>query len=136
MQPYRLEMGTALRNDRGDNLYQFWGDRLTEALNSELEQEKRPVLVNLASNEYFKSLNKKKLAARIVTPSFKDLKNGQYKIISFYAKKARGLMAAYAVRNKIRQVDKLKGFDLAGYRFNEALSGKDDWVFTRDVVPA
>ena len=122
MQPYRLEMGTRLENDRGKDLYEFWGDIITDALNDEL-QAGDGVLVNLASNEYFKSVRKKKLNARIITPQFKDWKNGQYKMISFYAKKARGLMCRYAITNGITQADDLKGFDLAGYRFSGERGG-------------
>lgn len=133
MQPYRLEMGTSLQNPRGRNLYQFWGGRITERLNQELaDQAQPPVVVNLASNEYFKSVQPKALQARLITPVFKDLKNGQYKIISFYAKKARGLMARYIIQNRIDTPDAIQGFDLDGYQFNESLSSGDTWVFTRD----
>lgn len=131
MQPYRLEMGTRLENKRGKDLYEFWGDIITDALNDEL-QAGDGILVNLASNEYFKSVRKKKLNARIITPQFKDWKNGQYKMISFYAKKARGLMCRYAITNSITQADDLKGFDLAGYRFSEEQSSGDSWTFLRD----
>lgn len=131
MQPYRLEMGTRLENKRGKDLYEFWGDIITDALNDEL-QAGDGVLVNLASNEYFKSVRKKKLNARIITPQFKDWKNGQYKMISFYAKKARGLMCRYAITHGITQADDLKGFDLAGYRFSEEQSSGDSWTFLRD----
>ncbi len=131
MQPYRLEMGTKLENKRGKDLYEFWGNIITDALNDEL-QAGDGVLVNLASNEYFKSVRKKKLKARVITPQFKDWKNGQYKMISFYAKKARGLMCRYAITNGITQADDLKGFDLAGYRFSEEQSSGDNWTFLRD----
>lgn len=131
MQPYRLEMGTRFENKRGKDLYEFWGNTITDALNRELEAGDG-VLLNLASNEYFKSVRKKQLKARIITPQFKDWKNGQYKMISFYAKKARGLMARYAITNNISQVDDLKGFDLAGYRFSEEQSSGDNWTFLRD----
>ena len=131
MQPYRLEMGTRFENKRGKDLYQFWGDTITDALNRELDADDG-VLVNLASNEYFKSVKKKQLNARLITPQFKDWKNGQYKMISFYAKKARGLMARYAITNGITQADDLKGFDLAGYRFSEEQSSRDNWTFLRD----
>jgi cytoplasmic iron level regulating protein YaaA (DUF328/UPF0246 family) len=130
--PYRLEMGTGFKNERGKNLYEFWGDRLTDKLNNELKDDDAPVLVNLASNEYFKAVKTKKLKARIITPVFKDLKNGQYKIISFYAKKARGLMAAYISENQIDEPEMIKAFDTAGYVFNPDLSQEDTWVFTRD----
>lgn len=135
MQAYRLEMGTRLENAQGKNLYEFWGMAVTDYINSELQKEDDGVLVNLASNEYFKVLKPKKIEGRIVTPVFKDKKAGQYKIVSFYAKKARGLMVRYAADQCIRKVDDLKGFDYAGYRFNAELSGDDEWVYTRDEAP-
>ena len=132
MQAYRLEMGTGFTNSRGKNLYEFWGDVPTEALNTLAEEQGSEVLVNLASNEYFKVVKKKSLKPRIVTPVFKDTKNGQLKVISFYAKKARGMMAAYIIKNRLKDVESLKAFDVAGYRYNEELSvKKDELVFTR-----
>ncbi|WP_029655619.1 peroxide stress protein YaaA [Marinobacter daepoensis] len=131
MQPYRLEMGTRFGNTRGKDLYAFWGTRITEALNHRLANDDK-VLVNLASNEYFKSVQKKQLDARLITPQFKDWKNGQYKIISFYAKKARGLMCRYAIQNRITQADDLKGFNLDGYYFSEDQSDSNNWIFLRD----
>lgn len=131
MQPYRLEMGTKLANGRGKDLYAFWGDVVTDDLNRTLSDQAEPVLINLASNEYFKSVKPKNLQGRIITPVFKDWKNGQYKIISFYAKKARGLMCRYAIKNQITDVEQLKQFDLAGYQYDELLSQGDSWVFTR-----
>lgn len=131
MQPYRLEMGTRFENTRGKDLYAFWGSKITEALNQLLASDDK-VLVNLASNEYFKSVQKKHLDARLVTPQFKDWKNGQYKMISFYAKKARGLMCRYAIQNRITQADDLKGFNLDGYYFSEDQSDNNNWVFLRD----
>jgi hypothetical protein len=131
MQPYRLEMGTKFENSRGKDLYAFWGTKITDELNRLLKADDG-VLVNLASNEYFKSVLKKELDARLITPQFKDWKNGQYKMISFYAKKARGLMCRYAIQNNITQADDLKGFDLQGYRFSEEQSDADNWVFLRD----
>ena len=131
MQAYRLEMGKKLDNDRGTNLYQFWGDIITENLNAAIAAQGDDVLINLASNEYFKSVNKKVLKAEIITPAFKDWKNGQYKMISFFAKKARGLMARYIIENKITDVEKLKNFDVAGYQFSSEFSKGNDWVFTR-----
>ncbi|MEC9387755.1 MAG: peroxide stress protein YaaA [Pseudomonadota bacterium] len=131
MQPYRLEMGTRFENTRGKDLYAFWGSKITEALNQLLASDDM-VLVNLASNEYFKSVQKKHLDARLVTPQFKDWKNGQYKMISFYAKKARGLMCRYAIQNRITQADDLKGFNLDGYYFSEDQSDNNNWVFLRD----
>lgn len=131
MQPYRLEMGTRFENTRGKDLYAFWGNKITDALNQLLANDDK-VLVNLASNEYFKSVQKKHLDARLVTPQFKDWKNGQYKMISFYAKKARGLMCRYAIQNRITQADDLKGFNLDGYYFSEDQSDNNNWVFLRD----
>ena len=128
MQAYRLEMGTKFANARGADLYQFWGDLIT----TELNQMKTPVLVNLASNEYFKSVQAKDIAARIISPVFMDKKNDNYKIVSFYAKKARGLMSRFIIKNRITDVEKIKSFDTDGYRFNPAMSEADKWVFTRD----
>lgn len=135
IQPYRLEMGTKFKNDRGPNLYHFWGSTLTESLKQELQDDDN-VLVNLASNEYFKSIKAKSLETRMITPVFKDMKNGQYKMISFYAKKARGLMSAYIIKNRITAIEELKGFDLEGYSFNPEMTQGDDWVFTRNIESA
>jgi hypothetical protein len=134
MQAYRLEMGTKLANSRGNNLYQFWGDIITNELNKALTEQGDDVLINLASNEYFKSVKTKSLNATIITPAFRDWKNGQYKMISFFAKKARGLMARYIIENQLNDVEKLKDFDLAGYQFNSEFSQGNDWVFTRKVL--
>ena len=131
MQPYRLEMGTKLKSRRGDDLYDFWDDRINAAINRELAGLDSPVLVNLASNEYFKSAQPEKLGARIITPMFKEERNGEYKFISFTAKKARGLMSRYIIRNRVEDPEDLMGFDLEGYRYNEDLSGADKPVFTR-----
>lgn len=128
MQAYRLEMGTKFANSRGADLYKFWGDIIT----NELNRVESSVLVNLASNEYFKSVHKKDLSARIITPVFMDKKNDKYKIISFYAKKARGLMSSYIIRNRITEVEQIKNFDTDGYSYNAALSEADQWVFVRD----
>lgn len=136
MQAYRLEMGTRYENDRGKDLYQFWGDVITDTLNKHLKAAKTDVLVNLASNEYFNSVQKEKLKATIITPVFKDLKNGQYKIISFFAKKARGLMSAYAIKKGITDPAKLKRFNWEGYQYSKELTKGDQWVFTRDEPPA
>lgn len=135
LEPYRLEMGTRLKTASGDNLYQFWGDRITAALNEELKTS-GDVVVNLASNEYFKAVQPKVLNARLITPVFKDFKNGQYKIISFYAKKARGLMSRYIIQNRIDAPEAIKAFDLEGYYFSPEQSKGDTWVFLRDEVPA
>ena len=131
MQPYRLEMGTAFANTRGKNLYEFWGDIITNLLNDTLAQAGSDILVNLASQEYFKSVNTKKLKARLITPVFKDEKNGKYKIISFYAKRARGLMVRYAAEHNITDPEMLKNFDYEGYSFNAAASNESEWVFMR-----
>lgn len=133
MLPYRLEMGTAFANAKGKDLYAFWGNALTEQLNAELAEQGSQTLVNLASNEYFKAVKPKLLNARIITPIFKDWKNGQYKIISFYAKKARGLMARYAADQRIENPEELKYFNYEGYAFAPELSNETDWVFTRRV---
>lgn len=131
MLPYRLEMGTDLLNPRGRNLYQFWGDRITEALNAALEAQGDGILINLASNEYFKAVNLKKLEGQVFTPQFKDEKSGQYKMISFFAKKARGRMAAWLLQNRIRHPDDMRAFDVDGYRYNGDLSTAQSPVFTR-----
>ena len=130
IQPYRLEMGTKLENSRGKNLYQFWGNRLRKSLESESELSDK-ILVNLASNEYFKAVEAKKLNTQIITPIFKDWKNGQYKLISFYAKKARGLMSRYIIDHQINDAERLKNFDSDGYCFSADMSKGDDWIFTR-----
>ena len=136
MQPYRLEMGLKFTNQRGENLYEFWGEQLTDTLNADLVSAKTEVLINLASNEYFKAVKPKLLNADIITPQFKDLKNGQYKMISFFAKKARGLMARYIIDNRITEPEALKSFSEAGYYYSDEQSQGDQWVFLRDEVPA
>ena len=130
MQAYRLEMGTKFATQRGDDLYSFWDGIITAELNNLLKGPDA-VLLNLASNEYFKAVKQKNIHARIVTPIFMDYKTDKYKIISFFAKKARGLMSAFIVKNKITQVEDIKGFDAGGYAFNETMSEGDKWVFTR-----
>ena len=132
MQAYRLEMGTRFENTRGNNLYAFWGDKITRQLNKQLKQNKSQTLVNLASTEYFKSVDVSSLNADVVTPIFKDEKNGVYKIISFYAKKARGLMAAYAIKNGITDAKGLKRFTVDGYAYQADQSNDKEWVFTRE----
>ncbi len=134
MQPYRLEMGTKLKNERGDNLYEFWGEQITDAINTQMADSKDKVLVNLASNEYFKAVKKKSLETQIITPRFEDEKNGQYKVISFYAKKARGLMVKYAADNKLTSAEQLKQFDLAGYYYVDEASDEETWTFRRDAA--
>lgn len=132
IQPYRLEMGARLRTKRGADLYAFWAGKLTAALNAAIAEQKQPLLINLASNEYFNALDAAAIDARIITPTFKDLKNGRYKFIYFYAKKARGLMISYIVKNRVSTLKALKEFDWQGYRFCEAQSRGDEWVFLRD----
>ena len=132
MQAYRLEMGTRFENTRGNNIYAFWGDKITQQLNKQLKKNKSQTLVNLASTEYFKSVDISSLNADIVTPIFKDEKNGVYKIISFYAKKARGLMAAYAIKNGITDAKGLKRFTVDGYAYQADQSNDKEWVFTRE----
>ena len=132
IQAYRLEMGTQLNNSRGKDLYAFWGDIITESINQILKKQPNRALINLASNEYFKSIKTDKLNANVITPIFKDQKNGTYKIISFFAKKARGLMSRYIIQHKLTNPEDIKEFNLAGYSFNASASSKDKWVFTRD----
>ncbi len=134
IQPYRLEMGTKLQNARGKSLYDFWGNKISSALNKELLKTDNPLLINLASNEYFKSINTKNLNADVITPVFKDMKNGKYKIISFFAKKARGLMSAYIIKNKLTQAKQLKKFNRAGYTYSDTMSTSTELVFVRDEV--
>ena len=130
MQAYRLEMGTKIKTDSFTSLYDFWGDKLTLSLNADLS--KNDVLVNLASNEYYKAVHAKKINTRIITPIFKDFKGDKYKIISFYAKKARGLMVRYAADHQVSDVDSLKNFDYSGYYYSEEQSTDTNWVFLRD----
>lgn len=127
MQAYRLEMGTKFMNKRGKNLYEFWGNKITKEIN----QREKDYVVNLASNEYFKAVNKKDLKAEIITPVFKDEKNGKLKIVSFYAKKARGMMSRFIIQNRIKKIEELKNFNLGGYSYNDNLSNTKEWVFTR-----
>ncbi|MCF8166624.1 MAG: peroxide stress protein YaaA [Rhodoferax sp.] len=131
MQPYRLEMGTSFKNARGKDLYAFWGERVTESLKKLLEQQKKPVLLNLASEEYFKVLQAKNLDCPVISPVFQDGKDGKYKIISFYAKRARGLMARYVVENRITDPADLKGFNLDGYKYIASESKPEKPLFRR-----
>ena len=131
MQPYRLEMGTKFANQAGKDLYAFWGDKLLDAINAELDTLPQPVAVNLASEEYFKAAVGRKIKGRLIQPVFEDWKNGRYKIISFYAKRARGLMTRYAVLNRLGEPEGLKDFDLDGYRFAPEASDDRTWVFRR-----
>jgi hypothetical protein len=128
---YRLEMGTPLSLGRKKNLYEFWNDVITNTIKEAINLQNDDILVNLASNEYFKSIDKKKLNAQIITPVFKDFKNGQYKMISFFAKKARGMMSRFILQNKLTKVEDLKHFEEDGYFFNDKLSTETSPTFTR-----
>nr|WP_321408930.1 peroxide stress protein YaaA [uncultured Carboxylicivirga sp.] len=130
--PYRLEMGTKLEISSKKNLYEFWGDKITKLLLKDMNESKEEVLINLASNEYFKSIDRKKLKKQIVTPVFKDQKNGEYKVISFFAKKARGLMTRFIIQNQIENPDDLRAFDVDGYYYHQDLSKPDMPTFVRD----
>ena len=134
MQPYRLEMGTPLGTSKGNNLYQFWDSQISDYLNQRAAADSAPIVVNLASEEYFKVVDLKTLKARVVSCVFEDYKNGKYKIISFYAKRARGLMARYAIDKKITTVKKLESFNAEGYGFEAALSGPERLVFRRKLL--
>ena len=133
--PYRLEMGTRLSTRKGKNLYDFWGDKVTLALNEALAEQtpknQRPVLVNLASNEYFSVIDPKQLEARVINVAFREERDGKYRFLSFFAKKARGSMARYMIDTRAKSLSQLRGFNYDGYRFNETLSDGDEWVFTR-----
>ena len=131
MQPYRLEMGTRLQTGQGENLYQFWNGQITAAVNKELKSMDSPTLINLASNEYFKSIKAKAIKGEIITPVFKEFHKGKYQIISFFAKKARGLTSRYIMDHELTDAEPIKGFNSEGYTFNEALSHGNDWVFSR-----
>jgi cytoplasmic iron level regulating protein YaaA (DUF328/UPF0246 family) len=133
LQPYRLEMGTALATKRGKNLYAHWGDTVAEHLNQRLAATKAPVVINLASVEYARVALRKALAARIVDCQFEDWKGGGYKIISFFAKKARGMMARYAIERRVRRPEQLQGFDAGGYAFAPQVSTPERMVFRRHV---
>jgi cytoplasmic iron level regulating protein YaaA (DUF328/UPF0246 family) len=128
IQPYRLEMGTKLKNGQGKNLYEFWGDQISQVLN----EDESEVIVNLASNEYFKGIDKKSINAKIVNIAFKELKNDTYKIIGIYAKRARGLMVNYMIKNRLTDPELLKDFNVEGYQFRQTMSDDLTWVFTRD----
>ena len=131
IQPYRLEMGTRLKTRRGSSLYDFWGDRISQQLNDDAEGQKDPTLINLASQEYFGAVDAKALKLPVITPNFREEKNGESRIVSFFAKKARGTMARFAIDERIETPADLKAFDRDGYRFNKALSSETDWIFTR-----
>ncbi len=133
MQPYRLEMGTSLANDQGNNLYKFWGTQIADYLNSRLGDAREPIVVNLASQEYFKAVDRKALKARVIDCVFEDYKGGKYKIISFLAKRARGLMTRYAVTHQVKTPKGLQGFNLEGYAYDAAASEPDRLVFRRKL---
>jgi cytoplasmic iron level regulating protein YaaA (DUF328/UPF0246 family) len=132
MQPYRLEMGTRLVTHKGKNLYQFWGRQIAQYLNERAQADKTPVVINLASEEYFKVVDRKALLPRVVTCAFEERKGDQYKVVSFFAKRARGLMVRHAVQHRITRVEQLKDFAQEGYRFAPAASEPDHLVFRRD----
>jgi hypothetical protein len=134
MQPYRLEMGTRLANPRGKDLYQFWGTQISDYLNTRLQRDRTPVLINLASQEYFKAVDKKALKTRVVDCVFEDFKDGKYKIISFYAKRARGLMVRFAATRRVSLPEQLKDFDLDGYAFEATESSTERMVFRRRLA--
>lgn len=136
MQAYRLEMGLKFENSGGKNLYEFWGSSVTESLNRQIRKSGSPLLLNLASNEYFKVVKTGELEADVVTPVFKDLKSGKYRVISFFAKKARGQMARYIIDKEINDVAALKKYRVGGYRYNATESTARELVFTRDEAPA
>jgi len=131
IQAYRLEMKTRLENPRGQNLYQFWDNRITELLNQELQQQLEPTLINLASNEYFKSIKVKNLQGRLLNINFKESKDGKTRVIAIFAKRARGMMANWIIRNQVEQSEHLKEFALQNYQFDEALSDHQQWTFSR-----
>ena len=131
IQPYRLEMKTGLVNPRGQNLYQFWGDRITDSINKKLADHAQPVLINLASNEYFKAVNKKHLQGRLLNIYFKEIKNGKTRVIAIFAKRARGVMTDFILSNRIENPEDIKAFDADGYRFSARESGESQWVFSR-----
>lgn len=131
MQAYRLEMGTRFATEKGDDLYSFWGSKLARSLNSDLGREKKRILINLASNEYFNAIQTDKLDANVITPVFKDYSSGKYRFLSFFAKRARGMMAAYIVKNRINSVEKLKAFNTGGYGFSVEESSRTKLVFLR-----
>jgi uncharacterized protein len=131
IQPYRLEMKTKLKNVRGENLYQFWDERITDSINKELKKQKEPVLVNLASNEYFKSVKPKLLEGRLLNINFKETKDGKTRIVAIFAKRARGMMADYLIRNRIENSEDIKKFKAGGYKFDQSLSDDKQWTFKR-----
>lgn len=131
IQPYRLEMGTRLSTEAGNNLYQFWGDTITDALNRAMDNSAGAPLINLASTEYFKSVRPKRLNANVITPQFKERKGDRYRVIGIHAKKARGLMSQYIITNRLTEVEAIKAFNLNGYAFHPEQSSEKEWSFCR-----
>lgn len=131
MQAYRLEMGTKFKTEQGNTLYAFWANKISKKLNTDLKGHKDPVVINLASNEYFKAVDQKALKARVITPVFQDVKDGKARVVSFLAKKARGMMARYVIDNRVSEPELLKKFDVAGYGFVSSESSEDKWIFRR-----
>ena len=137
IQPYRLEMATKLATTRGKDLYQFWGTKINASVKALLKREKSGLLVNLCSAEYFKAIKPELIDATVITPGFKEFREGSYRFITLYAKKARGLMCDYIIRNHLQRIEDLKSFNVAGYRFNKKISSDAQWVFTRgESAPA
>lgn len=136
IQPYRLEMGTSLKTKKGKDLYTYWDTQLKDSVESAMKKTGSEVVINLASNEYFDAVKPKHLNGRIITPHFKDKKDGTYRFITFYGKKARGMMCDFMIRNRITDPEELKTFDREGYLFNSTMSEGDKWVFTRDNPPS
>ena len=132
IQPYRLEMGSRLRNAEGADLYDFWGDDLADAIDEAVSDHSEPVVINLASNEYFKAARPKHMQTRVITPVFKEVKDGEAKVLGLFAKRARGMMARYMIKNRVEKSDKLKKFKDGGYAFQKHLSDADTWVYTRE----
>ncbi|MCB1850546.1 MAG: peroxide stress protein YaaA [Gammaproteobacteria bacterium] len=132
MQPYRLEMRRRIDTERGENLYRFWQEKISDGLNRQLRRLNTKWLINLASQEYFKSIDTDRLNARLITPEFRDWKNGQYKMISVFAKKARGQLSRFIIQNRLNRPEQIQEFDVDGYRFNQKLSAEGKWVFTRE----
>lgn len=132
IQPYRLEMGIGLKNGKNTNLYQFWGEQITQYINTQLANSTHPTVINLASNEYFKAIKTKQLKATVIQPIFLDKSKGEYKVISFYAKKARGMMSRFIIKNKINQREDIKSFNLDCYKFDKQRSTELEWFFIRN----
>lgn len=131
IQPYRLEMGSRLKNPRGNNLYDFWGDKIARAIDKAAKPHDDPTVVNLASNEYFSAVDQNTLKAPVITPVFKEEKDGRMKSLMYYAKRARGLMARWAIENRVETAQELKNFNAGGYRFRKELSDEGTWLFSR-----